>query len=388
MDGESISFKLISEPGGIPAAQVEGCASNLKGIVKQGMASDAKEATPRKYAVMVGLAAAGILGGLAVLFATVAGFNPFAQNIMVTTYFASSEGLKSGAAVNLNGVTVGTVKRVDLSTAPARHKRPVEVTMKLNTKFLSGLHTDSLAELSSMGALADTVVDIDSQHATGPALQDGAELPTLNTPTVLDLKAGQDTMNGVHTLLDRLDPLVDQVETGKGSIGQFMSNPGLTKEATATIARAKLVGAKVDGTDSTAGKILNDHDITNKLAKLTIDTQALSASFSKLGNGPLQANITNAQTQANALSADVNAGHGAAGMIMKDAAFKKQMTDTAAATKGLLAGIDKGEGSAGKLLHDEAVKDNLSKLQTESADLAAKIRSNPKKYLTIEIRLF
>jgi phospholipid/cholesterol/gamma-HCH transport system substrate-binding protein len=352
------------------------------------MASDAKADSPRRNAVIIGLAAAGILGGLVVLFAVVAGFNPFAHTIMVTTYFANSEGLKSGAPVELNGVDVGTVKRVDLSTAPAHHKMPVQVTMKLSTKFLSDLHTDSLAELSSMGALADTLVDIDSEHATGPSLQDGAEMPTLNTPTVLDLEAGQDTMNAVHKLMDRLDPLVDQVETGKGSIGQLMSNPGLTKEARATIARAKQVGAKLDGTDNTAGKILNDHDLTNKLARLGTDTQALSASFNKLAGGPLQANIANVEAQANALSADVNAGHGAAGMIVKDSAFKKQMTDTTATAKGLLAGIDKGEGSAGKLLHDNAVKASLNKLQTASAALATEIRQNPKKTLTIKVRIF
>jgi phospholipid/cholesterol/gamma-HCH transport system substrate-binding protein len=359
-----------------------------RGIVEQGMATDAEAASPRKNAVMIVLAAAGILACLVILFATVAGYNPFAQTITVTTYFTNSEGLKSGAPVELNGVNVGTVKRVDLSSEPTHKKAPVQVTMKLSTKFLANLHTDSLAELSSMGALANTLVDINSQHSTGPPLQDGAELPTLNEPTVLNLKAGQDTMNALHTLLDRLDPLVDQVETGKGSIGQLMSNPGLTQEARETIARAKEVAKKLNGTDNTAGKILNEDDISNKLASLGTNTQALSASFSKLTNGPLQANIANVQTQANALVADVNAGHGTVGMVMKDAAFKRQMTDATAKAKGLMAGIDKGDGSAGKLLHDDAVKANLNKLQTDSADLATKIRQNPKKYLTIKVRLF
>jgi phospholipid/cholesterol/gamma-HCH transport system substrate-binding protein len=352
------------------------------------MAEEAKTGMPGRNAAMIGLGAVALLGGLLVAFGAVSGFNPFAHTIMVTTYFKNSIGLKAGAAVNLDGVTVGTVKRVDLSTLPERRKTPVQVTMSLNTKFLSGVHTDSLAELTSLGALADTVVDIDSQHAVGPQPQDGAELPTLNTPTVLNLKAGEDTMNDVHTLLDRLDPLVDEVKSGKGSIGQLMSNPNLTKEATDTIARVHDVSAKLNSTNNTAGKILNDHSITNKLASISKDLQGVDTSFGKLADGPLQANLATVQAQAHSLTVDVNAGQGAAGMIMNDPAFKKQMSDTTAKVKVVVAGIDKGKGSAGKLLHDDALQVNLNKLETESAELATMIRKNPKKYLTIKVRLF
>jgi phospholipid/cholesterol/gamma-HCH transport system substrate-binding protein len=337
---------------------------------------------------MIGLAAFGLLGGLLVLFAAVSGYNPFAQKITVTTYFTNSLGLKSGAAVNLNGVTVGTVKRVDLTAVPERHKTPVQVTMQLKTKFLSGLHTDSLAELTSMGALADTVIDIDSQHAMGPPLQDGAELPTLNAPTVLNLKAGQDTMNDMHQLMGRLDTVVDQVENGKGSIGQLMSNPNLTKEAAATIGKVHDVSAKLNHTDSTAGKLLNDHSISNRMASLSSDVQGVERSFSKLTNGPLQDGIATAQAQANSLTAEVNAGHGAVGMMMNDPHFKTQMSDTTAQSKAAIAGLSNGTGSAGKLLSDEALATNLNKLEAESSALATMIRQNPKKYLTIQVRIF
>lgn len=352
------------------------------------MASDEKTGSPRRNTAMIALAAAGILGGLAVVFAAVSGFNPFTQKITVITYFSDSEGLKSGAAVNLNGVTVGTVKRVDLTTAPEHRKTPVKVTMKLDTKFLSGLHTDSLASLTSMGALADTVVDIDSQQATGPPLQDGAELPTLNAPTVLDFKSTQDTMNDVHALMGRLDTLVDQVETGNGSIGQLMSNPGLTKEATATIAKVKQVSAKLNSDDNTAGKILNDHSITDKLASISTHMQQVQGSVTKLTSGPLNANLATAQSQANSLTADIKAGHGAVGMMMNDPSFKRQMNALTPNAKNLSADLDKGQGSAGKLLHDDAVKASLNKLQTDSSALATMIRQNPRKYLTIEVRIF
>ena len=54
--------------------------------------------------------------------------------------------------------------------------------MRLDTKFIEGLHKDTKSALSTVGVLGDTVVDLNSQTATGPRLQDGDELKTLETP--------------------------------------------------------------------------------------------------------------------------------------------------------------------------------------------------------------
>jgi phospholipid/cholesterol/gamma-HCH transport system substrate-binding protein len=352
------------------------------------MPEETKDTSRRSNVVTIFLAAAGILGALAILFTILSGYNPFASTITVTTYFKNSLGLKSGAVVNLNGVAVGIVKTVALSTSPDHRAMPVLVTMTLRSKYLPALHTDSTAEMTSMGALADTFIDIDSQHATGPPPQDGAELPTLNTPTVLNLKATQDTEDAARKLIDRLNPLVDEAMTGKGSIGQLMSNPGLTKQAAATVARVHQTATKLADTDSTAGKIINDHSIADKLADIGNHMQGLQTSVAKLSNGPLQANINTAQAQFNSLSADIKSGHGAVGMVTNDPAFKRQLNNTSAQAKSVVASIHSGNGTMAMLLSPDGTQVDLNKLQTESSTLATMIRQNPKKYLTIKIRLF
>ncbi|HEV2646845.1 MAG TPA: MlaD family protein [Acidobacteriaceae bacterium] len=338
---------------------------------------------------LIVMAAGAILAVLAIAFVVVSGYNPFAGKIVVTTYFKNSLGLKSGAAVNLNGVVVGQVKKVVLSTGPAHAKAPVEVTMSLYTRYLPGLHSDSLAQLTSMGAMADTFIDIDSEHATGPALQDGAELPTLNTPTVLNLKATDETTESLHNFTDRLNKLADEAQTGNGSIGQLLSNPGLPKEAAATAAKVQQITRKLNRTDSTAGKILNDHSINDRLASIGTNMQGINAAATRLTNGPLQTNIATTQALANSLTADLHAGRGAAGMITNNPTFKAQLSDTTAQANAAIASIHNGKGTAAKLLAPGGdAQVNLNKLATESSTLAALIRSNPRKYLTIEIRLF
>jgi len=50
----------------------------------------------------------------------------------VLTFFENSAGLKTGAAVNLQGVTIGTVKTVTIDNSPERKLTPVKVVMKID----------------------------------------------------------------------------------------------------------------------------------------------------------------------------------------------------------------------------------------------------------------
>ena len=78
-----------------------------------------------------------------------------------------------------------------------------------------------------MGVLGDTVVDINSQVATGPPMQDGDELKTLETPTIQDVvKASQGTIESLNVILAKLNTVVDNLQSGKGSIGQLINDPG------------------------------------------------------------------------------------------------------------------------------------------------------------------
>ena len=117
-----------------------------------------------------------ILVTLLFLMTSSSGLGLFSHKLTVTSYFENSAGLKDGAAVNLEGVTIGTVKKVSVTPDPNRKLTPVLVQMKLDTKYIHDLHKDTKAALSTVGVLGDTVVDLNSQYATGPQLQDGDEL--------------------------------------------------------------------------------------------------------------------------------------------------------------------------------------------------------------------
>src|SRR5664279_3981939 len=83
----------------------------------------------------------------------------FTTKITLRSFFDNAGGLREGAPVRMAGVDIGNVKTVRIvSGNPAT---PVEVTMKVNTRYSFNLRKDSITVLSTAGILGETYVDID-----------------------------------------------------------------------------------------------------------------------------------------------------------------------------------------------------------------------------------
>ena len=78
----------------------------------------------------------------------------------------------------------------------------------------------------------------------------------------------------------------------------------------------------------------------------------------------------------------------ALGLLVKDPAFANKLNDTVTKLDTLLTNVNDGKGTLGKLATDDAAYTNLNKLLTESTTLVTTIRSDPKKYLTIHMKIF
>ena len=90
----------------------------------------------------------------------------------------------------------------------------------------------------------------------------------------------------------------------------------------------------------------------------------------------------------NQLIADVNAGKGTLGKLAKDQALANKIDNTITKLNSITDRLDKGEGSAGKFLKDPALYDNTNDLLVETRNLIKAVRQNPKKYLTIYLKIF
>ena len=338
-----------------------------------------------------------ILVTLLFLMTSSSGLGVFSKKITVRTYFENAAGLKEGAAVNLQGVTVGAVKSVTVVADPARKLTPVRVVMKLDSKYADGLREDSKAALTTVGVLGDTVVDINSQTAVGPPLKDGDEVHTLETPSITDVvKASQGTIEQLNVILAKLNTVVDNLQEGKGSIGQLISNPDLYNKAIKTVDELNTLEVNLNNGRGSIGKLMTDDALYNhlnqaaeKLNQIGDSVQNGKGTAAMLINDPKFAQqLRDTLTNTNALLADVQNGKGAAGMLINDPKFADSLRETVAQTNALISGVSQGKGTLGKLATDDQVYTNLNKVLTESTLLVTTIRQDPKKYLTIHLKIF
>ena len=65
---------------------------------------------------------------------------------------------------------------------PDKPLTPVEIMMKVTTKYRSALRKDSVTSLSTAGVLGETYIDIDSSHSKSQEVSDGDTLATRETP--------------------------------------------------------------------------------------------------------------------------------------------------------------------------------------------------------------
>jgi phospholipid/cholesterol/gamma-HCH transport system substrate-binding protein len=338
-----------------------------------------------------------ILVTLLFLMTSSSGLGILSRKLTVDTFFENSAGLKTGAAVELEGVTIGTVKSVTIDNSPERKLTPVKVVMKLNEKFASSLKKDSKASLSTVGVLGDTVVDINSQFAVGLPLQDGDELKTTETPSLTDVvKASQGTIESLNVILAKMNVIVDNLQSGKGSIGQLINNPGLYNKADKTVDELLTLEKNLNAGRGSIGKLMTDNSLYNRLndtaGKLENIANSLDAGKGTAGmllkDDSMYKNLNSTLAHANSILQQADEGKGGLGLMLKDPKFRKDLSDTLAQVNQLVSGVNDGRGTLGKLVTDDAAYTNVNKLLTASTDLVTTIRSDPKKYLTIHLKIF
>ena len=186
----------------------------------------------------------------------------FTTKIKLKSYFDNANGLREGAPVRLAGVDIGNVTKILVVRDRTKQLTPVEVTMKVNTRYLFNLRKDSLTLLSTAGVLGETYIDIDSSQAKGPQVQDGDVLPSREVPDFSDMvRAGQGTLQNMDALLKRLDRIVAFVESGQGSVGKLLYDPTLYNRLNATVNEFQGLVNQVAQGKGTLGKLFSDEEL-------------------------------------------------------------------------------------------------------------------------------
>jgi phospholipid/cholesterol/gamma-HCH transport system substrate-binding protein len=338
-----------------------------------------------------------LLCGLLFLMTSAAGIGFFQKRIVIHSFFDNASGVKAGAPVSLEGVTIGEVYRVEITTDPTHKLTPVEVVMKVSPHFRSYLHKDSVVYLETTGVLGDTVVDISSSHATGPPVENGDQLPTKDVPSIQDVVASsQATIQNLNSIMPKLNDIATSLDSDKGSAGKLINDPELYNRAVGTINQLQTLATNLNKGRGSAGKFLTDDSVYNNLKDTTarLDSLATGLSTGKgsagklLTDDTLYNNLNKTLDQTNAILAQVNSGKGGLGLLIKDQAFADHLNGTVSNLDRLLTEINEGKGTIGKLAKDDAAYNNLNALLKNTNEFVVALRADPKKYLTIHMKIF
>jgi phospholipid/cholesterol/gamma-HCH transport system substrate-binding protein len=319
----------------------------------------------------------------------------FTSKITLFSYYDNAEGLRVGAPVALQGVTIGNVK--EIRVVPGRQLDPVQVTMKVNTKYRFLLRKDSSSSIQTVGVLGESFIDIDSKTAKGKTVDDGDILPATNAPALQDVvRSSQTTLQNLDILIKRLDRIVAAVENGQGSVGKIINDPSLFNRANSLLAQMQQIVNDVSNGKGSIGKLLSDdelyrkaNDILDKVNRVADEVNRSEGSLGKFIHDPsLYQNANQTISKANQLMDNINAGHGTIGKLAKDEEFARKLDNTITKVSALADKLNSGEGTAGKFVQDPSMYNNTDQLLVETRGLIKAIRENPKKYLTIHLKLF
>jgi len=314
----------------------------------------------------------------------------------VFAYFENANNLKSGAEVQLEGVTIGNVRGVKISTQ-ADPKKAVEVELRIEEKYKNIIRSDSMLTIGTIGLLGDKYVDITRGTEDGQVMQEGGYLQGSETGDIAKIVQGtNDFVANLQALSDQFKRLTERIDrgegtlgklltdsaifdninratieangfvrdlrTGNGTVGKLVSDDELYKRVNVMIERMDNLVGKVDHGQGTAGKFINDPAVYHKTDQILGRMQAITDRIER--------------------------GEGTLGKLSKDEALYNDFRQTMLKVNALVDTAQNGEGTLGKVMKDPTLYNSLNQTSSEILKLLYDFRQNPRKFLTINFKLF
>jgi phospholipid/cholesterol/gamma-HCH transport system substrate-binding protein len=319
----------------------------------------------------------------------------FAPKLKMRSYFTNASGLKDGAPVTLEGVTIGNV--LHIRVVPERNPTPVEVTMRVGEEYLRDIHVNSTTSIAQAGVLGDSYLDIDSSRASGPPPANNAELRATESPNIQSvISTSQDSIQEISTLIRKIDILMDSINSKKGTVGELINDPAYYAKISRITDHLEKITSEISEGQGTIGKLINDDTLYSRANSAIDNVDRITASLDQgqgtagklLKDDSLYNNLNTTVTSANNLIAQINAGKGSIGKLARDPAFAQKLDDTVTRLDSILTTVDEGKGTIGQLVQNRSLYDHVDQTMDQAQQLVKAIREDPKKYFIIRLKVF
>lgn len=279
------------------------------------------------------------------------GASLFSNNNKYYCYFSDIDGLQNSASVQIHGLAVGQVSRMELKGSQ------VKVEMTLNKKYQ--LPEGTVANLTSSDLLGAKVLELAPGTGTG-IIPNRGTVATGTEPSAVDKLTGE--------LAPRLKELKNTI----------------------TILDSALRGVNsmvnVKNREAIDGAIQAIKRTADNLSVLSTSLKGEAGQISSIvtNANKFTANLAKGNDTINRILANVSA----VSRQVADAPLKRTMTDLQRVSSQLddvAKKINSKEGSLGLLINDKELYENLNGTVTSLNALTGDMKANPKRYLNFSV---
>ena len=344
-----------------------------------------------------------------------AGFSLFMKKYTITGYFSSANGLRKGSEVWLEGVTIGSVSDVHIS----KEERPepnrlIEVVMSLDENYKDKIRTGcneeqtkqklcSIAIIGNLSLLGDKNVEI-SRGTAGEVVPDKGYIQGSEAGDIKQIvQSSNDLVANLNDLSVTIGDMAKDIKNGKGTLGKLINDTSIYDNLNRATLEANALVRDAHTGRGTVGRLISDDELyqrvkasvdkvtatLDELNKTIVEIRQGNGTIAKLINDPSLYNQFKQMGERTQNILDrIDRGEGTLGKLTKDDALYNELRQTNTRVQSLISAIENGEGTAGRLIKDPALFNSLNGASSEVQKLLYDIRQNPKKFLTITLRLF
>ncbi len=321
--------------------------------------------------------------------------NPFEHKALLYTYMQDSAAMNEGSGVRLNGISIGKVKKIEF-TGDRDNNKAVRMTMAVDQKYLALIPDDSQIGFSAENVLGAKFLNI-RRGGSSRTVRDGSTIVARDEKDFLEVvQSAMPLLDSLQSILARIDKVVAQVEAGRGSIGKLIFDEELYRRANAMLDDVQTITGAVREGKGTIGRLLYDDGLYTDTRRTLARIDGLAAGLErgegtagKLMKDPqLYDELRKSSAELHTLLTDLNSGKGTAGKLLKDEALHTRLLATLDRINTTIDQVNSGRGTLGQLMVNPALYENLTATTAEVRSFMKDFRANPKKFLSIQLKLF
>jgi phospholipid/cholesterol/gamma-HCH transport system substrate-binding protein len=306
-------------------------------------------------------------------------------------------GLKEGAPVWLAGVDVGVVKQISFENP--RTTNEVLIVAEVDSQAHRKIGPDSLITVKTRGLMGEKYVDImpSASFHEHPATQFNGKV--VHTIDDVAQKAG--------VTFEKLNSIVDNVQSGKGTLGMLATDTKLYINAVQLSNELNILAGSINRGQGTLGKLVRSGEPYDKLMQILAradktlqDIKAADGSLNRLiYDKTLYTKLVSLADKSNQAADDVRELNRK--LTSKDSTIGMLINDKELYDKGLslitradsamhdleqaAAKVKSGEGTAGKLINEKELYEKLNRAVDNMDALMVDIKKNPGRYVKLSL---